>query len=272
MNSIATLTPPIPVEFDQFDATEIYYPESDGEPMGETDFHIDVILYLKQALRHLFREASQTYVAANMFFYYEKGNPAAVSAPDAFVVKGISKHQRRTYKLWEEGVVPCAIFEITSRKTYQEDFGNKKKVYQKLGVAEYFMFDPLGERLSPRLQGFRLQRGFYRPLPLSAEGTLYSQELDIILCPQGDFLKLLYPTTGEAIPTLDEAIDWAYLAQEKAAQESLRAEQEAQHAKQETLRAEQEALRAEQEALRADAAEAELAHLRAVLKRLQREE
>src|SRR6266508_1661278 len=35
----------------------VHYPESDGKPVGETDFHITVIFYLRQALRHFFRRA-----------------------------------------------------------------------------------------------------------------------------------------------------------------------------------------------------------------------
>lgn len=34
--------------------TAVHYPESDGEPMGESDVHIDVLLYLRQALRYCF--------------------------------------------------------------------------------------------------------------------------------------------------------------------------------------------------------------------------
>ena len=33
---------------------EIYYPESDGKPMGETDSHIQTITYLYQALNAFF--------------------------------------------------------------------------------------------------------------------------------------------------------------------------------------------------------------------------
>jgi hypothetical protein len=44
----------------------IYYPESDGKPMGETDVHIDVLIYLREALRDHFREAPQVYVAGNL--------------------------------------------------------------------------------------------------------------------------------------------------------------------------------------------------------------
>ena len=30
---------------------QIHYPESDGKPMGETDVHIDALIYLREALR-----------------------------------------------------------------------------------------------------------------------------------------------------------------------------------------------------------------------------
>jgi hypothetical protein len=38
-------------------------------------------------------------------------------------------------------------------------------------VAEYFLFDPLGECLDPRLQGFRLEGGEYVELEPDATGA-----------------------------------------------------------------------------------------------------
>ena len=32
------------------------YPECDGKPMGETDVHIDALIYLREALRDHFRD------------------------------------------------------------------------------------------------------------------------------------------------------------------------------------------------------------------------
>ncbi len=220
--------------------TVIHYPESDGQPMGETDFHINAILYLRQALRYFFRQVERVYVAADMLFYFEEGNPAAYKVPDVFVVKGIAKHDRRIYKLWEEKVAPCAVFEITSRSSRLEDLGAKRGLYEMLGVREYFVFDPLDEYLSPRLQGFRLVESYYQPMELSPQGTLFSQELGLILQSEGVLLRLVDPNTGEALPTLDEAVDLALAETE----------------------------RAQAEAERADAAEAELARLRAELRRL----
>jgi len=234
VTELATVTPVKPA---------IHYPERDGKPMGETDFHISAIIYLRQALRHFFHLAEGVYVAANMLFYYEEGNPSAVTSPDVFVVKGIAKHDRRTYKLWEEGVAPCVIFEITSRSSRLEDLGTKRALYEMLGVGEYILFDPLDEYLSPRLQGFRLVAGYYQPMTLSPEGTLHSQELGLVLQPEGSLLRLVDPVSGQAVPTLDEAMDLAQA----------------------------EAERARAEAQRADRAEAELVRLRAELERLRRQ-
>jgi len=187
--------------------------------MGESDFHINVILYLRQALRYFFRHAEQTYVAANMFFYYEKDVPESRRAPDVFVVKGVSNHDRRVYKLWEEKVVPCVIFEISSPSTRLEDLGTKRGLYALLGVQEYFLFDPLDEFLMPRLQGFQLVSEGYESMSLAEDGTLFSQELGLILKPEERILRIVDPTTGEAVPTLDEAV-------EKTEAEAKRAETE----------------------------------------------
>ena len=43
----------------------IHYPETDGKPMAETDVHIDVLIYLREALRDDFRDAPQVYVEAD---------------------------------------------------------------------------------------------------------------------------------------------------------------------------------------------------------------
>lgn len=202
---------------------DIYYPESDGEPMGETDFHISVILYLRQALRHFFRRTEDWYVAANMFFYYEEGNPKARCAPDVFVVKGVSKHDRRIYRLWEEGIVPCTVFEITSKSTRLEDLGNKKALYEMLGVREYFLFDPLNEYLSTQLQGFHQVDGDYQPMALSAEGALFSSELGLMFKPEATLLRVIDPQSGAVVPTLDESVEQTEVAVEQARIEAQRA-------------------------------------------------
>jgi Uma2 family endonuclease len=185
--------------------TPTYYPESDGKPMGETDVHIDAVIYLREALRDYFRDDLQVYVAGNMLLYYEEGNPAACVAPDVFVVQGVAKGERRTYRLWEEGQPPSVVFEITSRGTRLEDLGTKRAVYAMLGVQEYFLYDPLGEYLRPPLQGYRLQEGEYQRILPEANGELISQTLVLELQVEEGRLRLVNPATGERLLTPAEA-------------------------------------------------------------------
>jgi Uma2 family endonuclease len=181
--------------------TPIHYPESDGKPMGETDVHIDALIYLREALRDYFRDDPQMYVAGNMLLYYEEGNPAACVAPDVFVVQGVTKQERRIYRLWAEGQPPAVVFEITLRGSRLEDLGTKRAVYAMLGVREYFVYDPLGEYLRPPLQGYQLQEGEYQRLPPGGEGALVSQALGLELRVEEGRLRVVDPATGERLLT-----------------------------------------------------------------------
>jgi Uma2 family endonuclease len=250
---------------------EVEYPESDGQPMGETGFHVKAILNLYNALLHFFSQAADVYVVADMFMYYEEGNPRANKVPDVLVAKGVSKEERRIYKVWEEMVAPCTIFEITSKSTRTEDLTVKKDLYERLGVEEYFLFDPLDEYLVPRLQGFRLQQDTYQAIAIEPDGTLISQTLGLRLRSEDIILRIIDLETGEPVPTIDEAVSRMVIAQERAKYEAQRAENEAQRAETEAQRAENEAQRAENEAQRAESAEAKLSHTEAELAALRRQ-
>jgi Uma2 family endonuclease len=135
------------------------YPESDGRPLAETQVHGQAVLDLIHTLGRRYADVPDVYVWGNMLLYYVEGNPAACVAPDLFLVKGVDKRVRRVYKLWEEGRVPSLVIEVTSKSTRDEDMNLKKGLYERLGVEEYFLFDPFGEYLRPRLQGYRRENG-----------------------------------------------------------------------------------------------------------------
>jgi Uma2 family endonuclease len=102
------------------------YPDSDGLPMAESDVARNYLVYGVEALNFYFRDQSQVYVSGNLFIYYEKGNPKAVITPDVFVICGVAKKTRRSYKAWEEdNKVPDFVLEITSKSTVSEDQGTK---------------------------------------------------------------------------------------------------------------------------------------------------
>ena len=233
-------------------AGEIEYPVRDGKPVGETDAHVDLTLIGKDVLRNFFRDRPDVYVSGNNFIYFEEGNPRARVSPDGYVVFGVPMRQRDCYKTWEEGgKLPAVVFEYTSRSTRREDQTSKRTLYEeRLRVPEYFMFDPKGEYLRPRLQGYRLLGGVYVPLELT-DNRLRSEQLGIILAMEDISLRFYDAATGEKLRTL--------------------AEETAEHLAAER-RADREAARAEQEAMRATQAEEELARLRAELEELKRQQ
>lgn len=153
-------------------AGPIIYPDTDGQPMTESDATRDYLLYCVEVLQLYFRGRSNVYVSGNLFVYYEEGNPKASISPDVFVIFGVSHRKRRSYKVWQEGgKLPSFVLEITSRSTKRQDEEEKPRLYASLGIQEYFQYDPTADYLTPQLRGSQLVDGTYQPLPLSTTAT-----------------------------------------------------------------------------------------------------
>ena len=191
----------------------IHYPESDGEPMAETDVHYRQMTDLRYALEAHFRNAPQVYVGANLLLYYEEGDPYQVVSPDIFVVLSVPKQDRGIYKLWEEGKAPDVVFEITSTSTRLQDLGPNKGLYEVLSVREYFLFDPLEEYLRPSLRGFRLEEGQFRPMQ---EKPLLSEVLGLELRVEEGWLRLYDRARGYRLPTPAEEAEGRRMAEARA--------------------------------------------------------
>ena len=187
---------------------ETIYPDSDGQPMGETPRHVRTILDSYEILDYWFRDKHDVFVAANMFLYYVRGDPHKHVSPDVFVVKGIPKiktPERRSYRLWEEGKAPSAVLEITSATTWDEDAEDKFNLYQDvLHVGEYFLFDPYSENLKTGLAGYRLVRGKYQVIK-PVHGRLPSKVLELHLENDHGRVRFFNPATRQYLPTIREA-------------------------------------------------------------------
>lgn len=255
----------------------IDYPESDGKPMAESDLHRDLMFYLIHLLQRFFAE-QVAYVSGNLLIYYVEGDNTKAVAPDCFVAFGVGRHKRRTFKIWEEGVGPAVVVEISSRKTRREDLTTKKQLYAQLGVREYFIYDPTADYLRPPLVGFTLTPTGYQPMaPLlreerpgkflltpgaSTPPVLISQTLGLrlTLSPHNDLL--LYDlATGERLLTDEEARHQAEIRATTAEGRATDAEERATDAE----------VRATDAEVRAAQIAAENARLRAELARLRGE-
>jgi Uma2 family endonuclease len=202
------------------------YPTSDGKPAAETDWHRDLMCDLIDTLKVWYTNEPRVYVSGNLLLFYEPGNRRIHVSPDVFVVKGIAKHDRPNYLLWEERKGPDVAIELTSSSTRREDLEDKYALYQeRLHVKEYFLFDPLGDYLNPPLQGHRLRRGRYGMIRPVA-GRLPSQVLGLHLERNGRELRLYDPDAGRWLPTPLEMAAEAEAARQQTEAENERLRRE----------------------------------------------
>ena len=213
----------------------VEYPTRDGKPMAETDKHRRLMSYVIDALTVYLADRRLAYVSGNNFVFWKEGDTKARISPDGYVVFGISPDARDSYKAWEEGGrLPDVIFEFTSKKTQQQDTDRKLPLYEQvLKTPEYFLFDPTGDYLRPRLQGYRLEDGRYVRLEL-VNDRLRSEQLGLDLVQEGERLRLFDPVAGRFLMTTQEALRLADVEARRA---------EDAEAENERLRAEIEALR-----------------------------
>lgn len=173
--------------------------------MGETDKHRELMAYLIAALKIHFSGQPNVYVSGNNFVFWQEGKPKLRVSPDTYVVFGPDSRLRDSYMSWKEGsALPSVVIEVTSRSTQREDVETKLPLYeQTLKTPEYFLFDPTGDYLKPRLQGYRLIDGRYVRLELT-ENRLYSEQLGLDLMQVGETLRLYDPITQKLLPTPQE--------------------------------------------------------------------
>ncbi|MDY6937299.1 MAG: Uma2 family endonuclease [Cyanobacteriota bacterium] len=188
---------------------DIEYPLPDGSPMAESDPAREYLIYGVKSLQIYFQEREDVYVSGNLEIFYKQGVPSAKVAPDVFVVFGVADRDRTSYKIWEEGgKVPSFVLEVTSKSTQENDEEDKPQKYLKLGVQEYFQFDPTGDYLNPPLKGRQLIDGIYRTVAstLVADGTLslHSEVLGLDLQLFEGQLRFYNPETGERLLSHEE--------------------------------------------------------------------
>ena len=130
----------------------------------------------------------------------------ALHAPYARLLRSF---KRLVYKLWEEGKPPDFVLEVASGRTWQQDRGRKRILYEQLGCTEYWRFDPRGEFFQPALQGLSLERGRYRSIPERLRRGLReipSAVLGLALRAEDGVVRFHDPVAGADLETHEEAL------------------------------------------------------------------
>ena len=209
---------------------EVEYPSEDGEPMANDAWQWNGIVDTAKPLKMHFATLGDVYVGSALLIYYDQGNPNSAVAPDVFVTFGVPKRNRYSYQFWQERKVPEFVLEVASDSTVEDDATVTKDLYEELGVQEYWMYDPQGNLLDPRLQGYGLVRREYEELPIRALASnglaIRSEVLKLELRLEEGRLRLWDPAGLRYLLTQDE---------EKAAREAAEDRAEAETRKRQAL-------------------------------------
>ena len=208
------------------DTADIFYPESDGKPMAETDLHIEEIIRMRHILKSQYADKPDVYISGNIMMYYEEGNIHASVSPDILVSFGIGKKRRRTYKTWEEGKPPDFVMEFSSKGTYRDDLDNKVELYTKIGISEYFLYDAERRYLPSSLIAFRLVDGNYVEIPQQPDGGFFSEILNLTIHSRDESFGVYDPSTEKWLLSAEERAEEAAEARQKLEAEIERLQEE----------------------------------------------
>jgi Uma2 family endonuclease len=257
------------------DEIEYYYDSHSTEEdlMGETAFHAALVRYLVDILTLLFK-GQPCAIHENLNIYQTANWKEYPLAPDVAVFKGVAFHLIRSWKVGKTGPAPQVAFEIASEETWAKDLDEKPAKYGRMGVQEYYAYDPneptLPRSRSQRLYGWQRdsQLGVMRPVTPGERGELWSSQLESWLVPDGVMLRL-YDRNNQIRLTDGEAEAWrANMEARRADEATRRAEIEAHRTAEATRRAEIEARRVEEAMGRAEEASRQAKVLREKLRSL----
>ena len=160
-----------------------------AEPIAESD-HL---------LREHFSGLPGTLVDSGGFVFYDPEDLRRRRVrPDLYIVFGVDTESvlgRQGYVIAEAGKPPDFALEVASHTTRRSDLRRKPGLYARIGIGEYWRFDPTGnEYYGTPLAGDILVDGEYQPVEITTEedGMLwgYSPMLDLCLCAKD--VRLMY--------------------------------------------------------------------------------
>ena len=246
----------------------IYALEQESSLMGETTIHFQARVSATEVLRRYYGgQGKKVFIASDLHTLYP-GERAFY--PDLLVVFDVEDHHRRSWNVLKEKKGLDFALEIISKSSRRNDQVEKLNLFARLGIPEYFLFDPE----SFTLMGYQLKnnKGLqkYHKIPENKPNHIFSKILGLELTVENyklrfvskDGLEILFE--DELISRLNEKL----IGSNEVIADSLRQlEEEQKKIVEEQKKLEEEQKKAEKEKLRADTLEEELKALRLLLKK-----
>ena len=208
-----------------------------GEPVRKPDameqnLEQDEILGVMRARFTDFNRRPDVFLDRDTNICYDPANLNVRVSPDIYLAFGVDARAirpRHLYLPWEVGKPPDLAIEVASHSTGREDVRRKPDIYARIGVLEYWRFDPTGGRYhgSP-LYGGRLEGTEYRDIELTTEpdGILkrYSEVMELYLCWDEGWPRFYDPVTETYLEGWREV--WAARLAAEAELDAMRLENE----------------------------------------------
>ncbi len=189
---------------EDFDAQGRYlYPGDVEDAMPEGTWARLLANYLVETILRVVVALDGHSAHANLPIYYRQGEPKKHVSPDAFYVPGVpyDKH-RMSYCLWETGVIPRVVFEILSPGSQWKDRVANRRIYEELGIPEYYWFDPKTRKLEALMLDSATQR--YRERVADRQGRSRSDALGLEVGVEEDAIALY--RDGVYLPPTEELL------------------------------------------------------------------
>ncbi|MDE2785106.1 MAG: Uma2 family endonuclease [Chloroflexota bacterium] len=239
---------------------DIFYEEKEREEDSMLqDRPIQRIAHL---LNERYEDRPDVFISGEVYVSYDITDGNRRVGPDLFIAFDVNVAGIReglpNFWTWETGKAPDFVMEVASPSTAENDMGWKRELYRRIGVQEYWRFDPTGGELYGRaIIGERLMNGEYEEYPVERgdDGSARSRSelLDMVFYrDSAGWFDVLDPATGLTIDKRAAAEGRATVAEAE-----LSLEREARVAEQ---------ARADAEQARADAAEARVRELEELLR------
>ena len=229
------------------------------EPPEDAMQQADTILYVMSILRARYGNDPNVLWSNQSNVIFDSDTPGSVVVPDGYLVFGVPasfiETERRSYRIDEWGKPPDFVLEVASESTARRDLTEKRALYARMGVQEYWRLDKHGYYGEP-LVGERLVNGEYARFELHTEsnGDTWSRSevLSVDFYQRSEdglsAFMLRDSVTGEWLGDLGEEMAWRQSAEERAraaeqAQSEERQARLAAEARNRELQAELERLR-----------------------------
>ncbi len=220
----------------------VVYPDSDGEPTSDNTLQETWISRMRGGFGVACPDA---FVAGDLLWYYQEGDPTKRVGPDVMVVYGRPRGDRGSYMQWvEDGVVPQVVVEVWSPGNSFAEQTKKLRLYERLGVEEFIAYDPDRNTFAAfEREGGKLE-------VVAVKEPWVSPRTGCRFVPGEDGLRAYRPD-GEPFRSVEESERHALEIASRAAENAARADENA-------ARADENAARADENAAKAARLEAQL--------------